>query len=166
MRLDARYILIAVFGLLLAGCRQADGPVPAPDKGVQEDLGDVGRDLQYIAKGSDPAAPQDLTQDLVKYVNERPPAAAAVNELTRRTAAVVAGTNLPNQTSQRLAHNFWVTIMAHELSERQIEALQNDTQTLLMSTGISEENARQVAAQVGEVQKVVTTRQRRWYELF
>jgi hypothetical protein len=52
------------------------------------------------------------------------------------------------------------------LSERQIETLQNDVQALLMSVGIAEENAQQVAAQVGDVQVAVTDRPRRWYELF
>ena len=166
MRLDGRYVLIAAFAVSVAGCRQADGPVPAPDAGVQDDLHDVGRDLQNAATGSDPSGPQDLTSDLVKYVDEKPPAAAAVNELTKRAATAVKGVKLGDQTAQRLANNFWVSINAHELSERQVESLQNDTQQLLTSTGVTNESARQVADQVGQVQKVVTTRQRRWYELF
>ena len=166
MRLDARHVLIAIFAVLVTGCRQADGPVPTPDPGVQDDLHDVGRDLENIATASDPAAPQDLAKDLVHYVDEKPPAAAAVNELTQRAVRAVAGARLPDQTAQRIANNFWLAINAKELSDRQIEALQNDTQSLLISTGITEENAKQVAAQMGEVQKTVTTRQRRWYELF
>jgi hypothetical protein len=133
---------------------------------VQDDLRDVGRDLQNVAAGSDPAAPQDLQSDLVKYVVETPSTAAAVNELTQRTAQAVKGITLGDQTAQRLATNFWVTINAHDLSERQIETLAGDTQSLLTSTGVTEENARQVAAQVSEIQKLVTKRQRRWYELF
>ena len=55
---------------------------------------------------------------------------------------------------------------AVELSERQMEALQSDVVSLLMTEGIAEEDAQQVAAQIGEVQGAVATRPRRWYELF
>lgn len=166
MRSPVRYLPIALVPLLLAGCRQADGPIPTPDESVQEDLYDVRRDLEYIASGYDPTASKDLALDLRKYVEEEPEAARAVDELTRRTASVLPGTKLPEQMADRLAHNLWLSIMAREISERQVEALQNDTQSLLMSIGVAEENAQQVAAQVGEVQRVRTNRQRRWYELF
>ena len=152
--------------LTLAGCRQADGPVPAPDESVREDLGDARKDLEYIATGYDPSASKDLAADLGKYVDEMPPAAAAVDELSRRLAGVVAQKKLPEQTGDQLALNLWLAIQARQMSERQVESLQNDTQSLLMSVGITEENAQQVAAQIGEVQRLVTTRQRRWYELF
>lgn len=166
MRSLLRYVLVAVISVTVSGCRQADGPVPTPDESVQEDLGDVRRDLEYIATGYDPSATEDLAQDLRKYVEEQPPAAAAVDELTRRTAGAVAQTKVVEQSAERLAHNLWLAIMARQMSYRQVESLQNDTQSLLMAAGVTEENAQQVAAQIGEVQRVVTARQRRWYELF
>ena len=80
--------------------------------------------------------------------------------------AVLAGVDLTEQAAQRLAHNLWLSVVARELSERQVETLQNDVQALLMEEGVAEESAQQVAAQVGDVQGTVTTRPRRWYELF
>ena len=166
MRSPVHFALLALMALTLAGCRQADGPVPTPDDSVLEDLGDVRKDLEYIATGYDPSASKDLAEDLRKYVDEMPPAAAAVDELSRRVADVVAQKKLPEQTGDQLALNLWLAIQARQISERQVESLQNDTQALLMTVGITEENAQQVAAQIGEVQRLVTARQRRWYELF
>jgi hypothetical protein len=160
-----RGALLVVLSLVAAGCRQPDGPMPTPNENVQDDLVDIGRDLIYIATGSDPAAPQDLLADLRKYVT-RDEAMPVVEELSRRTAGAVANTKLPEQTAQRLAHTLWVAIAAREMSDRQVEALQNDTQSMLISIGVADEPAAQVAAQLGEVQRVVTDRQRRWYEWF
>ena len=159
------YGLIGVAVLVLSGCRQPDGPIPTPDATVQEELGDVARDLQYIAAARDPQAPQNLAEDLRKYA-QRPAAVPAVDELSRRTAGAVAGSQLSEQAAQRLTHNLWLSVAARDISERQIELLQNDTQSLLISVGISEERAQPVAVQVGEVQRAVTSRPRRWYEFF
>lgn len=160
-----RRALLVVLALVAAGCRQPDGPMPTPNQNVQDDLVDIGRDLIYIAAGSDPAAPQDLSADLRKYVT-RDEAMPVVEELSRRMADAVANTKLPEQTAQRLAHTLWLAIAARDISERQVEALQNDTQSMLISVGVADEPAAQVAAQLGEVQRVVTDRQRRWYEWF
>ena len=165
MRSRARYVLIVMAGLSLGACRQADGPIPAPDQDVQGELVDVTHDLENIAASRDPQAPKDLADDLRRYVS-RSNAEAAVDELSQRTATVLAGVNLTEQVAQRLTHSLWLSVTARELSERQVETLQNDVQSLLMSEGIAEENAQQVAAQIGEVQDAVTDRQRRWYELF
>jgi hypothetical protein len=159
------YGLIGAVVLGLSGCRQPDGPVPTPDATVQEELGDVARDLRDIATARDPQASQNLADDLRKYA-QRPSAVPAVDELSRRTAGAVAGSQLTEQAAQRLTHNLWLSVAARDISERQIESLQNDTQSLLASVGIPEERAQQVAVQVGEVQRAVTSRPRRWYEFF
>jgi hypothetical protein len=39
-------------------------------------------------------------------------------------------------------------------------------QSLLTSVGVPDANAQQVAAQVGEVQRAINDRPRRWYEVF
>lgn len=150
--------------LVLAGCRQPDGEVPTPDAVAQEELGDVARDLQYIANARDPEAPKNLADDLRKYAQRS--AVPAVDELSRRTAGALAGSQLSEQAAQRLTHNLWLSVAARDISERQIESLQNDTHSLLVSVGIPEDRAEQVAVQVGEVQRAVTSRPRRWYELF
>lgn len=157
--------LICASVLILAGCRQPDGQVPTPDAVVSEELGDVARDLQYIANARDPEAPKNLADDLRKYAQPSS-AVPAVDELSRRTAGALAGTQLTEQAAQRLTHNLWLSVAARDISERQVESLQNDTHSLLVSVGISEDRAEQVAVQVGEVQRAVTGRPRRWYELF
>lgn len=165
MRSFARGVLIVTLAVGLYGCRQADGPVPAPSAAAQEELVDVARDLQNVATGRDPNGPADLANDLRKYTDV-PAAQPLVDELSARTAKAIAGRDLPDQDAQRLAHNLWVSVYAKDLSERQIETLQNDMQSLLVSLGAGEDIAQQVAAQVGEVQGAVTLRPRRWYELF
>jgi hypothetical protein len=165
MRLCASHVLILILGLSLSACRQADGQMPAPSEIVQGELVDVAHDLQNIASARDPQAPQDLADDLGKY-NIRSSAEPAVDELSRRTAAVLAGANLTEEAAQRLARNLWIAVAARELSERQVDTLQNDVQALLMAEGIPEEDAEQVAAQVGAVQDAVNDRPRRWYEMF
>jgi hypothetical protein len=149
----------------MSACRQADGPIPTPSQGEQEELHDVGRDLQNVAAGRDPQAPKDLAEDLRKYV-KRKTSEPAIDELSRRTSSVLPGKNLPDQAAQQLAHDLWLSMTAREASEKQIEGLQNDVQSLLMSIGVAEDGAKQVAAQVGQVQSAETDRPRRWYELF
>jgi hypothetical protein len=150
--------------LALAGCRQADGPVPVAEGDTPNRLQDLSRDLQNVA-GGDAAAPRDLADDLRVFVDDAANA-PAVNELARRASEVVAGKQLNEQSAQRLAHQLWTAVAAREMSERQVESLQNDTQALLVSLGVPEDNAQNVAAQVGDVQKAVSSRQRRWYEFF
>jgi hypothetical protein len=158
-------MLIVGVTVLAGGCRQADGPVPTPTATYQEELVDVARDLQNVATGRDPKGPSDLADDLRKYT-EKPAARPLVDELSTRTAKAIMGRELAEQDAQRLAHNLWVSVYAKDLSERQIEMLQNDVQAHLVSLGVGEDTAQQVAAQVGEVQSSVTLRPRRWYELF
>ena len=165
MRSLACALLIVSLSFVLGGCRQADGPVPTPSETYQEELVDVARDLQNVASGSDPNGPTDLADDLRKYT-ERPAARPLIDELAARTVKVLQGRELADQDARRLAHNLWVAVYAKELSERQIEALQNDIQAQLVALGAGEESAQQVAAQVGAVQGSITRRPRRWYELF
>ena len=164
MRSRARYVLIAIVGLSFGACRQSDGPIPTPNEEVQRELVDLMRDLQNVASGRDPQAPRDLADDLRRYTEE-PDAMSAVDELSERTVTVLAGVDLTAPAAERLAHNLWLSVAGLELSERQTETLQNDVQSLLMAEGVAEENAQQVAAQVGDVQGLVR-RPRRWYELF
>ena len=164
MRSPAFFIVVLCATLLVSGCRQADGPVPTPDANVREELSDVTKDLQSVA-GKDPQAPANLASDIGKYTDD-PTERPAVDELTRRVSRVLPGSKLTEQVAQRLAVDLWAAVAARQSSVRQMEALQNDVQSLLMSVGIPEPEAQQVAAQVGEVQRAVNDRPRRWYELF
>jgi hypothetical protein len=156
--------VILFSALALGACRQADGPMPAANPEIQNEIHDISRDLLNVAS-RDPAGPEDLTHDLGKYPR-RDDEMPAVNELSRRTVAVIAGRTFDDQMAQRIAHSLWTSIAARELSERQIETLQNEMQATLVAAGVAEPQAQQVAAQVGEVQKQVGDRPRRWYEFF
>jgi hypothetical protein len=147
------------------GCRQADGPMPSPTGEVPNRLGDISRDLTSIARG-EAQARQDLADDLKVFVEKPTDADAAVDELARRVSQVVGGKPLRDQDAQRLAHHLWTAIAARELSERQVAALQNELQALLVSMGVPEASATTTAEQVEQVQAQVTTRPRRWYEVF
>lgn len=164
-RVGVRLALIVATTLTVGACRQGDGQMPVPNADVQAELDDVARDLQGVAGGRDPQARQDLADDLRKYTH-RIAAEPAVDEMSRRTAEAIAGIDLQEQAAQRLAHSLWVSVAAQQLSERQIEEVQTDMRLLLTSFGVSEQNAQQVAEQVGAVQSAVNDRPRRWYEVF
>ena len=159
-----------VCGLILAtaissgACRQADGSVPTPSGETEGEIADIGRDLLSIAAREE-QAPLDLAHDLRKY-SERPDVQASSDELSSRTASVVAGSALTEQAARQLAHSLWVTVAAREMSERQIEAFRNDFGSVLTSIGIDQGRAEPVVAQVEEIQRLVTTRTKRWYEVF
>jgi hypothetical protein len=156
--------LIAAAVVALAACRQADGQVPELNENVKEELVDVRRDLQNISN-RDPTGAEDLGHDLRKYT-EKAAAHPAIDELTRRAANVLPGKKVDQPSGDRLAEQLWMTVAARQLSERQLETLQNDLHSTLVSVGVDEANAQQVAAQVLEVQKQIGERQRRWYEWF
>jgi len=165
MRLRACVVLVVSVALSSGACSQADGPVPTPSEGRQAELNDVARDLQNVASGRDPQAREELASDLRKYT-EGPDVAAAVDELSQRAAVALVGVDLAEEPAHQLAENLWLSVVASELSGRQMETLQSDVLSLLMTEGIAEESAQRVAAQIGEVQGAVSTRARRWYELF
>jgi hypothetical protein len=156
--------LIVIVSLAIAGCRQADGPMPTTEGEVPNRLVDISRDLMSASRG-DTQARQDLAADLRVFVSKQE-AVPAANELARRTSEVVDGKALNDQNAERLAHHLWTAAAAREMSQRQVESLQNDLHALLVSMGVPEDNALNVASQAGEVQRLVTTRERRWYEFY
>ena len=139
--------------------------MPTPSTQAKEDMEDIRHDVEYLANGRDPQAPEYLTDDLTKYARRRS-AVPAVEELSRRVAMVLPGAKGTQQNGQQLSHSLWQSIAAIETSERQIQTMQNEMQALLVSMGVAEEGAQRVAAQVGEVQRAVNDHPRRWYELF
>lgn len=164
MRFPVRFALIPVLAFSLAACRQADGPVPTPNAATQNEIDDMSRDLLGIA-ARDAESQRYLSDDLHKYteVSSNLP---AFDELARRTSTVVQGTKLSEQAAKQLAHDLWLAVSAREMSERQVEALQMDFQTVLVSVGVPEPSVQPVTEQVLEVQRLVTMRPRRWYEFF
>jgi hypothetical protein len=164
MRLRVLATLCVVLALGLAGCRQSDGPLPKEEGEVPNRLDDLSRDLTSVV-GGDRQAPQDLADDLVVFVPRRESEPAA-RELASRTATAVAGSKLSAENARTLASHLWVAVAATDLSGKQVEKLQADLKSTLTSAGVPDQTAQGVSDQVKDVQKVVTTRSRRWYEFF
>jgi hypothetical protein len=158
-------VLVVLVAALAGACRQPDGPLPAAEGDAPNRVGDLSRDILSVARG-ETTARQDFADDLRVFVEEKPEAIEAVDELARRTSESISGTEMSDQNAQQLAHHLWTAVAARELSERQVESLQNDLQSMLVSAGIPEATAQNVATQAGEVQRTVTDRRRRWYEFF
>ena len=164
MKTRAR-VIVVILPLLLAGCRQADGPMPEATGEVPNRLADITRDLQAVARG-DAQARQDLADDVTVFVDADGEPRMAVNELSRRTAEVVTGSRLSEQSAERLARQLWTAAAGRELSQRQVETLQGEMHALLVEIGVPEDRAENTATQVGEVQRLLTDRPKRWYQLF
>jgi hypothetical protein len=155
---------IVIAALSFAACRQADGALPPATGTVPNELGDISRDLQGLASGN-PEGPKDLAADLSHYAEGSNGGAGAAEELSRRLGQALTGKTFKLADALPLAHTSWVAVAGRQLSEKQVESLQNEMKSQLMTLGVSEQQAQDVAAQVGVVQQAVTARHRRWYEL-
>jgi len=82
-----------------------------------------------------------------------------------RFADAVASAKLTEQSAQQLARTSWTLVGATEMSERQIRALQAELRSQLASVGIPQDRVDAVVAEVPTVQRAVSTRPRRWYEV-
>ena len=158
------YALLFAAAMQFAACRQADGPMPETTPETSNELGDISRDLQNLASGN-PDGPKDLSDDIGHFAQDSKNGQAAADELSRRLGQALTGKSFKLAQAMPLAHTCWVTVAGRQLSEKQVEALKNDMKTQLMSLGANEQQAQNVADQVGVVQQSVTARHRRWYEL-
>ena len=162
----AAAVSVAV-ALAAAGCRMADGPLPAPTSEDQNRLDDLRRDLGNVVAGH-AEAKQDFLDDLMVFhkAGTKPEAPPAITELARLvTDAAVAG-QVKEAAAAPLLQQVWTAMVARELSERQITTLQSETKTTATGLGIPEPAAQALSNQIGTVQKAVTNRSRRWYEVF
>ena len=157
-------VIVAVLGLSSAACRMADGPLPPATGDVPNELGDISRDLWNTANGN-PDGMADLATDLGHYAEGRDGGPVATAELSRRLGQALAGKMFMVAEALPLAHSCWLAAAGRQLSDKQVEDLQNEVKSQLMSLGVDEQQAQGVATQVGVVQRAVTARQRRWYEL-
>ncbi len=162
--LDMRAIAAVVLALAVGACSQPDGPVPAPDEAAQNEIGDVSRDIQgVLRKNLD--SPKDLIDDLAGF-SPLEESEAATRDFGSRLADVLPGRTMSEPDTERLANTLWVALSARELSEKQMESLRDDVQSMLLAAGVPQADAESVVAQLGEAQKVITIRQKRWYEFF
>jgi len=159
--------VLSVVACVAAGCRMADGPMPMPGSEDLNRLDDLRRDIGNVVAGH-AEAKQDFADDLMVFVNAgaKPEASAAINELARLVADAAAASQLKEASLPPLLKQVWTAVVARELSEKQVTALQADVKTTLSGLGIAEPAAQSISNQIGTVQKAVTDRTRRWYEMF
>ena len=152
---------------LAAGCRMADGPMPMPGSEDLNRLDDLRRDVGNVVAGH-AEAKQDFADDLMVFVKPgtKPEAPAAINELARLIADAAAASQIKEASLSPFLQKVWTAVAARELSEKQVTALQADVKTTLTGLGIAEPAAQSISNQIGTVQKAVTDRTRRWYEVF
>jgi hypothetical protein len=156
-----------VLAVAMAGCRMADGPLPTPGTEDLNRLDDLRRDLGNVVAGHADAK-KDFADDLMVFVkaDARPEAPAAVNELARLISDAAVSAQLKETSVSPLLRQAWTAVVARELSEKQIATLQADVKTTLTELAVPEPSAQAISSQIVVVQKTVTDRQRRWYEVF
>ena len=155
-------VLVSVFAV--AGCRQADGPLPPATGSVPNELGDISKDIWNLASGN-PDGAKDLSDDISHYAQGTNGGEAAARELSNRLAAALKGKQFKLAQAMPVARTCWETVAARQLSEKQVEGLKTDMKSQVMALGATDQQAQTVADQVGVVQQAVTARHRRWYEL-
>jgi TolB-like protein len=154
-----------VYAACVLGCSQADGGLPPAAGEVPNRIGDLGRNLDNISRG-DASGEKDLADDLMTFAQTKPAADAPIADLSRVVAQALSGRTLSAESVGVLARQLWLTVAARDFSEKQIESLQADVRAAALAAGIAPEVAGAIATQAAAVQKVVTDRQRRWYEVF
>lgn len=158
------YALVLAAAVSAASCKQGDGTLPAKSNDVPNRLADLKRDLESVVAG-DQTAVQDLTDDLTVFT-EDPEGQTATRALSMTVSSMLVKRSLNDETMTRLVTVMWTAVAARELSERQVDALKDDLRTQLISVGVSQADANLAAGRIGEVQKAVTLRPRRWYERY
>jgi hypothetical protein len=139
--------------------------IPTLDADRANRVGDLANDLLAVARGEE-VARKDLADDLAAETDTsaaQPQEAA--RKFGRQLAEAVASVTLIEQSAQQLALTSWTLVAATELSDRQIRALQAELRSQLSSVGVPPDRADAVVAEVPAVQRAVTTRPRRWYEV-
>jgi hypothetical protein len=138
--------------------------MPTPTTDRTNEIGDIARDMANVVN-KDPQAPQDLRDDLARYAQSED-ATAPIDNLARDLVPALNTARLDDATAQRLAHTLWVGLTARDLSERQVGVLQRELKGILTQAGVADDRAQPVADRVADVQKVITSNPKRWYQVF
>lgn len=156
--------LVLVAALGAAACKQGDGQLPAKTDDVPNRLGDLKRDLEAVVRGEQQAV-QDLSDDLQVFTDE-PDGRNATKALALTVSSMLVNRKVNDETQTKVIDLLWTTVSARELSERQIDALKDEMRNTLLAAGVTQPDANLAAGRVGDVQKAVTLRSRRWYERY
>ena len=163
-----RLVIVVCLCALVGACRMADGPLPdTKEPETANELGDLGRDVANVLAG-DPQGRQDFTDDLLGFADltAKPAAEAPIRELASQVLAAAVATKPSEAAAAPLLEQLYVAIAARQLSEGQIQALEENVQAAASRMGLDDVKARALSAQAGIVQQAVTERHRRWYEVF
>lgn len=151
--------------LLVAGCRQPDGPLPPEGAEDPSRRADLTRDLLAIARG-DADGRREFSDDLKVWGTTSNDVWQPGDDLAARLSTALEGKTLTDDQAAQLARQFWIAAAGRELSARQIDRLGEDVKGLLTAVGATAAAAESVAEQVGTMQQAVTTKRRRWFQLF
>jgi hypothetical protein len=145
----------------------ADGPLPMPGDEDLNRLDDLRRDIGNVV-GGNAEAKKDFADDLMVFVraDARPEAPPAVTELARLISEAAVAVQLKEAAAPPLLRQVWTAVVARELSEKQIATLQSEVKTTLTGLAVPEPSAQAISSQIVVVQKAVTARERRWFEVF
>jgi hypothetical protein len=156
--------LLLAAACVVAGCRQSDGALPQETGDVPNRLHDLQRDLESVAAG-EAEGPKDLADDLAVFAGD-PDGVAAARTLAGSTSVVLLKRSINEDALKQLSTILWKAIASRELSERQVDVLKDDMRGVLISIGVAQADANAVAERVGQTQKTVTLRTRRWYQRY
>jgi hypothetical protein len=159
-RIGAAAICAAVL-LTLAGCRQPEGAMPAPQGEQPNRIDDISRDLQNVAR-NDSNAPAELLDDLTSLeAVPRPP--ERLKALADTLTTALRGSKLPDEEAKRVATLVFQLVAARELNETQIAQIGSELRDALVKVGATPERAQPAAAAAMALASEVTENKKRWY---
>jgi hypothetical protein len=158
------FTLVLIAAVAAGACKQGDGPMPDKSGDVPNRLSDLKRDLESVVAG-DQQAVQDLTDDLMVFIDE-PEGQAMTKAMSTTICAMLIKRPVNDEMQTKIVSLMWTAVAARDLSERQMDALKDDVRNTLLAVGVTQPDANLAAGRVGEVQKAVTLRTRRWYERY
>jgi hypothetical protein len=147
--------------LTIAGCRQPDGTMPAPQGDQTNRIGDISRDLQNLA-AKDVNAPDELYDDLT-YLEATPRPEPRLRELSQSLATALGGTKLSDEDANTIANHLFVAVSGRDLSEAQVQKVGDDLRASLVGVGASEQAADRAAAATTALAGEVSENKKRWY---
>jgi hypothetical protein len=158
------WTVVLIAALAAGACKQGDGAMPAKSGDIPSRLGDLKRDLAAVVGGEQQAV-QDLTDDLMVFIDE-PEGKTTTQAMATTICSMLVKRPVSDEMQTKIVNLMWTAVAARELSERQMDALKDDVRNTLLAVGVTQPDANLAAGRVGDVQKAVTLRSRRWYERY
>jgi hypothetical protein len=158
--------LAVLVALSSTACRQPDGPLPtATDEETTNRLYDLSRDLEEVSRGSD-AERQGFVDDLLVFADpHRPEALEAVRRFGTQLVDAVPKNKLSLESTQQLVRTCWTLVAATQLSDRQVKQIQEELGPQLTAIGVPQDRVDALLAELPGLQRAISTRPRRWYEV-